>query len=401
MPDPVPQQQQTAAALPSQGPPSGGGIGSQAGAGVQAPAPSLPVAPPSLASLAGVGSPQPQVVPGDPVQPAAVPAPVVPPPAAPVRTLEQAEAELAELRRTQMAPEEMRRVLDFAEIGRQAWLRQLEQQRQVQSVPAAAPTVPQVQPGAPDPLTGVVPFSEQDFAMVIADPNAEGGYRALPGAPADILVRLQQHMASSRRFIQQFVQDPRKILLPLVQEEAKRIALAEAQNLQAQTAHEARARQINNENRNWVYELNAQGQQQFDVVTGKPKLTEAGTMYLAVVEQLWAGGNGIKDPVQLDQVAKHTVIGMLTARRQQQGQPVVPVAVQGTPAAPVVPPVAVPLTPAQQHAANQQALLAAAAQQSANAPLSSVPPQVPVMGFPPRQASLLEITRQMSGGRIS
>lgn len=237
--------------------------------------------------------------------------------------------------------------------------------------------------------------------MVIADPNAEGGYRALPGAPADILVRLQQHMASSRRFIQQFVQDPRKILLPLVQEEAKRIALAEAQNLQAQTAHEARAQQINNENRNWVYELNAQGQQQFDVVTGKPKLTEAGTMYLAVVEQLWAGGNGIKDPVQLDQVAKHTVIGMLTARRQQQGQPVVPVAVQGTPAAPVVPPVAVPLTPAQQHAANQQALLAAAAQQSANAPLSSVPPQVPVMGFPPRQASLLEITRQMSGGRIS
>lgn len=239
--------------------------------------------------------------------------------------------------------------------------------------------------------------------MVIADPAADGGYRALPGAPADILVRLQQHMASSRRFIQQFVQDPRKILLPLVQEEARKIALAEAQNLQAQTAHEARAQQINNENRNWVYELNSQGQQQFDVVTGKPKLTEAGSLYLAVVEQLWAGGNGIKDPVQLDQMAKHTVIGMLTARRQQQAQTG---AQTGAPAAapvvhPVIAPVPAPLTPAQQHAANQQALLAAAAQQSANAPLSSVPPQTPVMGFPPRQASLLEITRQMSGGRIS
>lgn len=401
MPDPVPQQQQTAAALPSQGPPSGGGIGSQAGAGVQAPAPSLPVAPPSLASLAGVGSPQPQVVPGDPVQPAAVPAPVVPPPAAPVRTLEQAEAELAALRSQQLPAEELRALQDFAAYGRQAWLRQVQQQPQ--AGPAATSTTSPVQAGAPDPLTGVVPFSEQDFAMVIADPAADGGYRALPGAPADILVRLQQHMASSRRFIQQFVQDPRKILLPLVQEEARKIALAEAQNLQAQTAHEARAQQINNENRNWVYELNSQGQQQFDVVTGKPKLTEAGSLYLAVVEQLWAGGNGIKDPVQLDQMAKHTVIGMLTARRQQQAQTG---AQTGAPAAapvvhPVIAPVPAPLTPAQQHAANQQALLAAAAQQSANAPLSSVPPQTPVMGFPPRQASLLEITRQMSGGRIS
>lgn len=383
------------------GPPSGGGIGSQAvPVGVSPPA-SPPAAQQSLeqmtlAAMGGVAPPAAGSASGlNPGAPVGTPA--APPVAGP--TVAELQAQIATLQGQILPAEELRTIREFAQIGQQTWL---ERQAAVQQQQAAAPApVPAVNPYAPDPITGVVPFSEAEERMLIHDDTVPGGVKAMPGAPPGLVERWHQHQHTARAFLKNLTRNPIETLnlQKLIQDEARKIASGVTTEHYQQAAQQQAAEQIGEQNKTWIYQKDASGQPLMHL--GKPALTEEGSTYLATVERLYRGGQGLTDPVELDRMAKAVVLGMV-AQKRLAAQHVQQAQAAGVPAVPPVPPAPVQMTPAQQHALYQQNLLAQAAQHSANAPLATAPPVQAVMTTPTfgRSPSLLDLARTAAGGRL-
>lgn len=385
----------TPAAPAAASPPSGGGIGSQPVGGVissnGSPTPAPVQQTLEQMTLAAMG--QPAGLPAIPTPAAAAAAGVTP------EQYQALQAELQALKASQLPPDQLQALRDFAQLGRNAWLQQ--QQQQQQAPVAAAPTAPQAN------VWGVIPFSESDRAMLVADETAPGGVRAIPGAPADLVPRFLQHQASRRAAMDQLLNDPAKVLMPLIQQEALRIAQEQATQVNQQAAQMQIAQQIQAQNEPWLYQRGPDGNAVVDVM-GKKVFTPEGQLYLSHIEKLHNNGTGITDARELDRMAKYLVAGHAVFSRQQQAAPApaaAPAAPAPAPAAPAAPafrapmPSAIPqtMTAQQLHALQQQQLLEMAAKFSGATPLQSTPVgQLPVQQLFPgvqRGQSLMDMAR--------
>jgi hypothetical protein len=273
------------------------------------------------------------------VEPAAVPA-VVPP----VVETPVASPVAPAWAPPQMTQEEFNELRRFAELGFRA------SQQPQPTAPASMPVAPPAAV-APHPITGVIPFTEQDKQWL--QTSADGKLEAVPGAPADILQRYHQHQASQVRFFREFAQDPEKYLGQMIEKRAAEIAARTFEERQSQTSTQETARRIMAENQNWIYQADASGKPAVDVF-GRPKFTDNGSLFMGFVENLHA--NGMKDPTALFQTAKQMLIGHLFEQQQAR-----------TPAAPAAPASPVQLTDEQR----RNELLARAASAAAQAPINA------------------------------
>lgn len=329
MPEPVTSPNQVS-------PPSGGGLGSQtpavSAAGVQPGA--SPAVPQTLEqmSLAALAAQAPPVVP--PASAAPQPsAPVVAPAATP--SVEELQAQIASLR-AQVIPEtDLQLMQRYARMGWEAELR--AQMAQPANPAPSAPVLTAVQP---HPVTGVIPFSEEDRSWLVADANAPGGVRAVEGAPPDIVQRYLQHKASTARFYQNFAIDPAKYIDSMIEERASKAAEARTLAIQQEQASREAGRQAHETIKDWAYVKGPDGQPVRDPMTGHYRKTPAGELYYGFADQLYAGGQGIKDVAQLHQMAQTMMLGHLYRQQAARQQPA-----PAAPAAPIAPVPAFPPAP--------------------------------------------------------
>lgn len=162
-------------------------------------------------------------------------------------------------------------------------------------------------PVQPHPITGVIPFTEQDRAWLTQ--NADGSVGALPGAPADILQRYHANHQGQIRFLRELASNPDQIILKLLEPKLKEMLASTYQERAQQTEAQKASQAILERHSPWMYEQ-AGGKPAVDF-RGNRKLTPNGEVYMGFVEQLFAGGRGITDPIQLDQYATQMLKGHL------------------------------------------------------------------------------------------
>lgn len=360
-------------------PPQGGGIGSQ-GAGGSGASSSPPVAAPSAPASFGdrlkAALPAGEPVVPTPAAPAGTPVAAVPGQPVPVvetakePTVAELRAELEALKSSMGTEEERALTKQLAQWGYQEQMRLRAQA----AAPAAAASTAVADPHAPHSITGVVPFSESDRSWLTTD--STGNVVAQAGAPSDVLPRFHAHQRSQAEFFRSFAQDPGKYLSPLIQAEAKKIAAEEYQALSGKQSAQASVQQIIEQNRNWIYEQDpGTGQARVDTF-GRPKLTEAGSLYAGFTERLQS--QGVQDPQAQHEIAQQMVIGHYAAKQLQTRQ----AAGAGQGAQPAVPGQAVQAvqagqpqkTAAELDAEAKAALLVRAGQMAAAAPLTGVVP---------------------------
>lgn len=161
---------------------------------------------------------------------------------------------------------------------------------------------------------------------VIRDP-ATGRLVTLPGHPLDLPAKIEKYQEFQRQKFNEFTQNPigmlKDGLLPMIREEAQRIAMEQAQTTQQhQFASSYVERSIG-----WLAQKDAQGRPMY-TAAGLPVLSPAGERFNHHVKSLQSAG--IRDPRMQADIAEKIVMGELAAMQvQQPGQQQQP----GTPAA--------------------------------------------------------------------
>lgn len=184
----------------------------------------------------------------------------------------------------------------------------------------ASPPPAAAQPPTPANPFGLPQFDHRLLSLVGKDQN--GNLVPLPGAPPDAVVKIQEYQEAFRKAQQDFFTDPMKALAPLIQQEAQKVAqqLYQQQYQQQQTA--TFAEQTVQENKDWLFEKNAQGgvQMRFDPATGREVaiLTPLGNFYNQ--QLLAARQSGIENPQARHQYAIAQVQNALYQQRLQQLQ---------------------------------------------------------------------------------
>lgn len=348
-------------------PPLGGGLGNPAGGGSNP-----PVSPPSLMEMAAAEAAKHGVPLSPPALPGVQPgqAPVSPPPP-PGPTLEELQAQLAAM----PTEEEMAQLRELARFG---YEQKLIQQGKTLATQSAAPAV--VNPLAPHPITGVIPFSEADKAFLRADEKGE--IVAIPGAPADILARWHAHTRTRQEYLHRLATEPDKVFGTLIEEKAQAIAEKMFREQFQKTNQQTTIDKIVSENRHWIFQLDGQGHVIRDAM-GSPRLTPAGAIYQGFINQLQDAG--VTDVMVQHEMARRAVLGQMYEQNQNRTLQVSP-----TPQAPLGTPTAPQLTKDQLEAQARQNLLFQAQQAAASAPATGGAMLTP----PTKRPSFMDITRQ-------
>jgi hypothetical protein len=205
--------------------------------------------------------------------------------------------------------------------------------------------------------------------------DANGNLVPAPGAPADVVLKLQQHQQYQQEQAQKFLQNPFQYLEPAIDQRAKMVAeqmissrLQEMQDRQA-------AGQFVQQNQNWLYELDANGQPKMQPVlnpqTGQLQTIKAlspwGKRYTEYLQE--ASGLGLPT---LDAQQKYAnALIQRDAAQAAAGQPA-----QGAPGGSPAPAAAAPAKTPQQLA--NEKFLAGANPAAATAGRSAAPADVKV-----------------------
>ncbi len=175
----------------------------------------------------------------------------------------------------------------------QAWISQNQQQRQ------QGPQRPSYAPPAWDPRWA---------SMVERDPNT-GALRSKAGYDP----RIADAVQSYADWRDQFLEDPAKMIAPMVEERAA--ALIEQRFGQHQVVQQSEG--IVSQNAGWIFQMDANGRPILDQY-GSRQLSPAGQVYARAVKQL--GDSGVKDVRQMDAYARSVVENMVLRQQYMQYQ---------------------------------------------------------------------------------
>jgi hypothetical protein len=214
-------------------------------------------------------------------------------------------------RQYEAAQQELARLQPFARIGYQTW--QQQQQAAQQPTSPAAPAKPQNPFGLPEFDHGLLQFIKRD--------PSSGQLVVDPGAPPDTLARYQAYTQKFQEVQPQFWADPMKFLGPQIQQIAQQIAQQQVQQHLGGYQEQVQARTILEQNADWLYAKDAQGQRQFqtDPMTNQtaPVLSPYGQVYARYVKE--AGDLGITSAAKQNQYATAMLQNAIhNARMQQQ-----------------------------------------------------------------------------------
>lgn len=193
-----------------------------------------------------------------------------------------------------------------------------------QAQPAQAPAAQQQQAQAN--LFGLPQFDMGLLNFVGRD--ATGNLVPLPGAPPDAVIRVREYQQKLQDVQQKFWSNPEGFLAPMVEKKAQEIAAKLFQARTQQTAEQQFAQQVVQQNADWLYENDAQGQRQesFNPMSGRmePVLSPYGRFYHQTVQNLVAAG--VANPQVAHQFAVNALqvqllqakLGQLQGGQQQQ-----------------------------------------------------------------------------------
>lgn len=190
------------------------------------------------------------------------------------------------------------------------------QGQQTQPAPTLAPATP-AQPN----IFGLPQFDEKLLNFVAKDP-ATGQLMNLPGAPLDAAFRVQEYMDNLRQVQSKFFTDPMQFLEKPVAALVEKRAQELYQKQFSQHQQQGTAERILEENKSWLFEVDANGQQvrQWNPATGQesPVLSQWGRYYHQCIQQVAA--HGITDPVALNQYAIQMCENAALRAKFQQSQ---------------------------------------------------------------------------------
>lgn len=189
-------------------------------------------------------------------------------------------------------------------------------QRQGQAVAQPAGAQPTAQPAAPKNPFGLPEFDRRYLNFVTNGPN---GLEAIPGAPPDAVIRVQEFREKLLDAQYRFFENPRQFLQEMIREEAKTQAAdvykEQFGGHQAQTA----AQQIVQENASWLFEQdNGQPRMQFNPATGREEqvLTPWGRYYAQCLKQVET--SGVTDPAAQHRFAQSMVENAAMRQKMMQ-----------------------------------------------------------------------------------
>lgn len=273
-----------------------------------APAPQTQPAPPAPTLGSGPGSSG--VTGGTGVVPP--PGASTPPPDAPPAPPADWQQQLAQLNAYRQKAQEYEQYKHLIPLGYAAY------QRQAQPGPSVVPPAA----GQPQPAANPFGLPQFDFnllSFISKDPST-GQLQLLPGAPPDALARYQDYQEKLHQAQRQFWSEPQKFLLPMIQEEAKKIAAQQFREQYQGIQSQQTASQILQQNADWLYAKDQGGQPQFryDPATGqnRPVLSELGQQYGRLIQSLDA--QGVRDPNAQHQLAVAQLQNMLYQAQQRQ-----------------------------------------------------------------------------------
>lgn len=146
----------------------------------------------------------------------------------------------------------------------------------------------------------------------------DGSLQARPGADPSIPMKLAQWRQFQRSKLDEFAQDPMKLLGPGLQEQLSKIVDQQVQARLAATEGNRFSQEYVQRNAGWLFEQQ-NGQTTRDPFTGQPKLSAAGQKFAGYVRQLEAAG--LSDVRLVQQQAQAMVERDLYAMIHQGQQP--------------------------------------------------------------------------------
>ena len=190
----------------------------------------------------------------------------------------------------------------YEQLGRQLAPRAEELQRFLGG-PQAAPATPERKPWeAPE-------FDRRWASLVERDPNT-GLFFAKQGTPPEIARKVNEYV----EWKDKFDANPAAVLNEMVQAQAQEVARQTFASQFAEQQRNYEIQRIVGENRNWMYQQDANGQvaRDFD---GQPVMTPHGSRYVYHVQNLVRAG--VSDPSTQDRIAKDLVRGEWTTQWYQ------------------------------------------------------------------------------------
>lgn len=166
------------------------------------------------------------------------------------------------------------------------------QARQAQPARAPAQGAAAQQQEAQANLFGLPQF---DMALLnFVGRDATGNLVPLTGAPPDAVIRVREYQQKLQDVQQKFWSNPEGFLAPMVEKKAQEIAAKLFQERTQRTTEQQFAQQAVQQNADWLYEKDAQGQWQeaFNPMSGRmePVLSPYGKFYHQTVQNLVAAG---------------------------------------------------------------------------------------------------------------
>lgn len=181
------------------------------------------------------------------------------------------------------------------------------------------PAAPQ-QPKTEHPW-GLPDFDQNLLNLVRRDP-ATNELVALPGAPPDALLRVQDYQAKARQAHEKLLTDPVNAIWSAIEAKVRATYQEQFGQQYGQIQQQQTTQQIIQQNSDWLYAKDQQGNAvtSFDPSTGqhKPTLSPYGQQYVQFVRQAVAWG--VQDPTAQHNIAVQGLQNMLLSQRYQQGQ---------------------------------------------------------------------------------
>lgn len=292
--------------------PNAVGTGTPAPTTQSPPPPAPPPAAPNPSSGTGgvgvtpaAGSPTPQPVPTQtPVtQPGQQQTPAISP---------DIQAQLDRYRAMEGEYQQLQQYRHLIPLGYRAY------QQAGQPTPAGQPAA---QPQAEAHPWGLPQFDQRLLDFVARDPQT-GRLTVLPGGPPDAAIRVEEYQAKLREVQTEFYTNPMKLLGPMIEKKAQEIAQKQFQENFGAVQQQQQTQQIIQQNRDWLYAKDAQGQPvtQFNPATGRNQevLSPYGQQYVQFVRQ--AEQYGVRDPEAQHSFAVQGLQNLLLQQRFAQGQ---------------------------------------------------------------------------------